>query len=189
MAFTSKDVMELRQRTGVGMMDCKKALVETDGDMEKAIDYLREKGHCLRSEETGQDRVPRHRGQLHPHERQDRRVARSQLRDRLRGDEPRFQGARAQHRDAHCSRSSQLRHQGGSPLRRAREGERDPHRAGEERAQSQARCHHPQDGRRQDPEVLQGRLPDGAGLRPRPPPRPSASWSPRPSPPSARRSR
>ena len=41
MAFTSKDVMELRQRTGVGMMDCKKALVETDGDMEKAIDYLR----------------------------------------------------------------------------------------------------------------------------------------------------
>ncbi len=44
MAFTSKDVMELRQRTGVGMMDCKKALVATDGDMEAAIDYLREKG-------------------------------------------------------------------------------------------------------------------------------------------------
>ncbi len=44
MAFTSKDVMELRQRTGVGMMDCKKALVATDGDMEKAIDFLREKG-------------------------------------------------------------------------------------------------------------------------------------------------
>ncbi|MCM1305733.1 MAG: translation elongation factor Ts [Bacteroides sp.] len=44
MAFTSKDVMELRQRTGVGMMDCKKALVATDGDMEAAIDYLRERG-------------------------------------------------------------------------------------------------------------------------------------------------
>ncbi len=44
MAFTSKDVMELRQRTGVGMMDCKKALVATDGDMEAAIDFLREKG-------------------------------------------------------------------------------------------------------------------------------------------------
>ena len=43
MAFTSKDVMELRQRTGVGMMDCKKALVATDGDMEAAIDFLREK--------------------------------------------------------------------------------------------------------------------------------------------------
>ncbi len=44
MPFTSKDVMELRGRTGVGMMDCKKALVATDGDMEAAIDYLREKG-------------------------------------------------------------------------------------------------------------------------------------------------
>ena len=44
MAFTSKDVMELRQRTGVGMMDCKKAHVATDGDMEAAIDFLREKG-------------------------------------------------------------------------------------------------------------------------------------------------
>ncbi len=44
MAFTNKDVMELREKTGVGMMDCKKALQESDGDMEKAIDYLREKG-------------------------------------------------------------------------------------------------------------------------------------------------
>ncbi len=44
MAFTSKDVMDLRQRTGVGMMDCKKALAATDGDMEAAIDYLRERG-------------------------------------------------------------------------------------------------------------------------------------------------
>ena len=44
MAFTAKDVQTLRERTGVGMMDCKKALTETDGDMEKAIDILREKG-------------------------------------------------------------------------------------------------------------------------------------------------
>ena len=44
MAFTAKDVQTLRERTGVGMMDCKKALAETDGDMEKAIDILREKG-------------------------------------------------------------------------------------------------------------------------------------------------
>ena len=44
MAFTSKDVMALREKTGVGMMDCKKALMESDGDMERAIDYLREKG-------------------------------------------------------------------------------------------------------------------------------------------------
>ena len=44
MSFTAKDVMDLRERTGVGMMDCKKALVATDGDMDKAIDFLREKG-------------------------------------------------------------------------------------------------------------------------------------------------
>lgn len=44
MAVTAQMVKELRQKTGAGMMDCKKALTETNGDMEKAIDYLREKG-------------------------------------------------------------------------------------------------------------------------------------------------
>ena len=43
-AFTAKDVQALRERTNVGMMDCKKALVEADGDMEKAVELLREKG-------------------------------------------------------------------------------------------------------------------------------------------------
>lgn len=42
--FTSKDVMELRKKTGAGVADCQKALKETDGNMEKAVDYLREKG-------------------------------------------------------------------------------------------------------------------------------------------------
>ena len=44
MAITAQMVKELREKTGAGMMDCKKALTETDGDMEKAIDFLREKG-------------------------------------------------------------------------------------------------------------------------------------------------
>ncbi|GAA3719116.1 translation elongation factor Ts [Salinicoccus jeotgali] len=44
MAITAKMVKELRERTGAGMMDCKKALQETDGDIDKAVDYLREKG-------------------------------------------------------------------------------------------------------------------------------------------------
>lgn len=44
MAFTAKDVQNLRQMTGCGMMDCKKALTESDGDMDKAVEYLREKG-------------------------------------------------------------------------------------------------------------------------------------------------
>ena len=44
MAFTAADVKKLREMTNVGMMDCKKALAETDGDIDKAIEYLREKG-------------------------------------------------------------------------------------------------------------------------------------------------
>jgi len=44
MAFSAADVKNLREQTGVGMMECKKALVATDGDMEKAVDWLREKG-------------------------------------------------------------------------------------------------------------------------------------------------
>ncbi len=44
MAFSASDVKKLREMTGVGMMDCKKALVASDGDMDKAVEYLREKG-------------------------------------------------------------------------------------------------------------------------------------------------
>ena len=53
MSFTANDVMTLRQRTGAGMMDCKKALTETDGDMEKAVDYLREKGIAKAAKKAG----------------------------------------------------------------------------------------------------------------------------------------
>jgi len=44
MNFTAKDVQELRQRTGAGMMDCKKALTEMNGDLDLAVEYLRKKG-------------------------------------------------------------------------------------------------------------------------------------------------
>ena len=44
MAFTAKDVMALREKTGAGVMDCKKALTDADGDMNKAADLLRERG-------------------------------------------------------------------------------------------------------------------------------------------------
>ncbi len=47
--ITAKEVNDLRKRTGAGMMDCKKALVESNGDMELAIDYLRKKGQKLAS--------------------------------------------------------------------------------------------------------------------------------------------
>ena len=44
MAFTAQDVKSLREKTGIGMMDCKKAMEESNGDMEGAIEYLRKKG-------------------------------------------------------------------------------------------------------------------------------------------------
>lgn len=51
--FTAKDVMELRELTQAGMMDCKKALTECDGDFEKAKDYLREKGLAAAAKKAG----------------------------------------------------------------------------------------------------------------------------------------
>ena len=53
MAFTAQDVKTLREKTGVGMMECKKALVESDGDMEKAMDYLRERGLAAATKKAG----------------------------------------------------------------------------------------------------------------------------------------
>lgn len=53
MNITAADVKELRQRTGAGMMDCKKALVETKGDIESAIDFLREKGLAKAAQKSG----------------------------------------------------------------------------------------------------------------------------------------
>lgn len=53
MAITAKDVAELRQRTGAGMMDCKKALAETNGDSEKAIEWLRQKGIASAEKKAG----------------------------------------------------------------------------------------------------------------------------------------
>ena len=53
MAFTATDVKNLREMTGVGMMDCKKALVATDGDMDKAVEWLREKGMAASVKKAG----------------------------------------------------------------------------------------------------------------------------------------
>ena len=53
MAFTAADVKNLREMTGVGMMDCKKALVASDGDMDKAIEFLREKGLAASAKKAG----------------------------------------------------------------------------------------------------------------------------------------
>ena len=53
MAITAKDVQALREMTGVGMMDCKKALTEAEGDMDKAVEILREKGLAASQKKAG----------------------------------------------------------------------------------------------------------------------------------------
>ena len=53
MAFTAKDVAKLREMTNVGMMDCKKALSASDGDMDKAVEWLRERGLAAAAKKSG----------------------------------------------------------------------------------------------------------------------------------------
>ena len=55
MAITAAQVKELREKTGAGMMDCKKALGESGGDMDKAVDYLRQKGLATAKKRAGRD--------------------------------------------------------------------------------------------------------------------------------------
>lgn len=55
MSISAKDVKELRDKTGAGMMDCKKALKESDGDMEKAIEFLRKKGQKVSEKRADRD--------------------------------------------------------------------------------------------------------------------------------------
>ena len=53
MAISAKDVMELRKQTDCGMMECKKALTEADGNFEKAIEILRERGLATAAKKAG----------------------------------------------------------------------------------------------------------------------------------------
>lgn len=53
MAISTKDISELRQRTQAGMLDCKNALEATNGDMEKAVEWLREKGMASAAKRKG----------------------------------------------------------------------------------------------------------------------------------------
>ncbi len=55
MSISAKDVMELKNQTGVGMMHCKKALTEAEGDLEKALDLLRQKGLAIASKKASRE--------------------------------------------------------------------------------------------------------------------------------------
>ena len=90
--ISAKIVMELRGRTGAGMMDCKKALAAVEGDMEKAIDYLREKGLAAAAKKQSRIAAEGLVGSLRLQGVRHRRPRRSQLRNRLRGQDRQVQG-------------------------------------------------------------------------------------------------
>ena len=99
--ITAATVKELRERTGAGMMDCKKALAETNGDMEAAIDWLRAKGLAAAAKKAG--RTPPKAWSASP-SRAPGRGRRGQQRDRLRRQERAVPGVRPQRRpDRACS--------------------------------------------------------------------------------------
>ena len=90
MAFTAKDVQALRQATGAGMMDCKKALEANDGDIEAAKQWLREKGLAASAKRDDRENT---QGVVAPrHRRQRRRDRRAEVRDRLRRRQRPVQG-------------------------------------------------------------------------------------------------
>ncbi len=82
--FTAKDVQTLRQRTGAGMMECKKALEEMAGDMEKAVEHLRKKGIAKAEKRAGKQTSEGIDRELHPPQRQGRRAGGAELRDGFR---------------------------------------------------------------------------------------------------------
>ena len=92
--FTAADVKKLRELTGAGMMDCKKALDEADGDFDKAVEILRIKG--AKVAKRGAERAATQR----PRRRRRGRADRAQLRDRLRRQERAVPDARRRHRRA-----------------------------------------------------------------------------------------
>ena len=92
MAITAQMVKELREKTGAGMMDCKTALKETNGDMEAAVDWLRTKGLAKAAKKAGRVAAE---GLIGVAERgQPRRHGRGQLGDRLRRPQRAVPGAR-----------------------------------------------------------------------------------------------
>ena len=88
MAISAKDVQKLREMTGVGMMDCKKALTESEGDFDKAIEWLREKGLAAQTKKAG--KVAAEGVSYAVVTEKGRRHHRGQLPDRLCGQERRL---------------------------------------------------------------------------------------------------
>ena len=87
MAITAAMVKELREMTGAGMMDCKKALAATDGDMDKAVEFLREKGLATAQKKAGRIAAEGIVMNVVSEDGKKAVVCRSKRRDRLRSKE------------------------------------------------------------------------------------------------------
>ena len=91
MSISAATVKELRERTGAGMMECKKALVESDGDIEAAIEAMRKSGQAKAAKKSGRVAAEGVVMIEIAGDGQARRPGRDQLRDRLRGQGRQFQ--------------------------------------------------------------------------------------------------
>ena len=100
MSVTAADVKALRDRTGAAMMDCKAALAEAEGDVDRAIEILRVKGQASAAKREGRGTERGRRRLLHPRQRQGRGDGRSPVRDRLRRPQRGLQGVRLRGRPA-----------------------------------------------------------------------------------------
>ena len=120
--ITAAMVKELREKTGAGMMDCKNALNETNGDIEAAVDWLRKKGLAKAAKKSG--RVAAEGLVAVAVRGQSRRRRRGQFRDRLRRPQRRFPGARARHLAGRARQGAERRRRGdqGRALSRRRHG-------------------------------------------------------------------
>ncbi len=120
--ITAGLVKELREKTGAGMMDCKKALTETGGDMEAAVDWLRKKGLAAAAKKAGRVAAEGLVGLAVEGRR--RRAGRGERRDRLRRPQRRFPGVRRHRRPSwRCRREGDVERADGASLSRRR-----PHR-------------------------------------------------------------
>ena len=97
--ITTQMIKDLRERTQAGMSDCKKALQECGGDMEKAVEYLRKKGVAQAAKKATRIAAEGVSRELHARIAH-RRSGRGELRDRLRVTQSRFPGLRARGRHA-----------------------------------------------------------------------------------------
>lgn len=116
MSITAAMVKDLREKTAAGMMDCKKALTECDGDMEKAVDWLRQKGLSKAAKKAGRATSEGLVGFELAADGKSGVAVESQVRNRLRGSRRQVPGLRERHGGPALPRANTLTPKRCSPL-------------------------------------------------------------------------